>query len=96
MAIPQGAHTVPSSMCAPVSLHVCCRAQVHHNSYLGVDTGACPDTMDAAQWKEYIKYTKSLHPHLIHVGHGEGAPDGDGGGRVEGLEAERVPTYSYG
>lgn len=61
-----------------------------------MDTGACPDTMDAAQWEEYIKYIRSQHSHESHGGSGEGAPDGGGGSQVELLEAERVPTYSYG
>mmetsp|Transcript_950 Transcript_950/g.3165 ORF Transcript_950/g.3165 Transcript_950/m.3165 type:complete len:82 (+) Transcript_950:1579-1824(+) len=80
----------------PVSFRLRPRAQVHHNSYLGVDTGACPDTMDANQWEEYIKYTKSLHPQLRHVGYGEDAPDGGFDSTVQRSEAERVPTYSYG
>jgi hypothetical protein len=52
--------------------------------------------MDAAQWEEYIKYIRSQHSHESHGGSGEGAPDGGGGSQVELLEAERVPTYSYG
>jgi len=52
--------------------------------------------MDANQWEEYIKYTKSLHPQLRHVGYGEDAPDGGFDSTVQRSEAERVPTYSYG
>jgi len=75
--------SLPSSSGLALTARPLTAPQAHHNSYLGVDTGACPDdpldTLDDRVWQ----VANGLH--------------GGAQGGVGSEEAiARVNTYSYG
>mmetsp|Transcript_29402 Transcript_29402/g.90112 ORF Transcript_29402/g.90112 Transcript_29402/m.90112 type:complete len:264 (+) Transcript_29402:356-1147(+) len=82
----------PNPMCSS-SLAWPTLTWTHHNSYLAINTNACPDTFDASSWEGYATRLQSLRTtDVSNAGLSATGADPD---RQDDAYIKRIRTYSY-